>query len=262
MKRIARLGVLLGAFVVSPTGGLAATAPPNDSLAGATAVTAIPFYKVVNNSRATSQPQDLSCNPPEGHSIWFTVKPPAGTYLARAPSPDPPVNSDVIVASGSMNSLHMVSCGLYGTQWQADGTTVYHIEMAEALGSPGGEVDFSIDPYPLLVKVTVNPIGHVRTDGSAVITGRLDCNFPLISAPHNGVVVAIIHQNHHLFAGQVAGLTTCIGTTATAWRIRVDGLDTNHRTHPGDVRVEVDGDVGDHAQFGDFDVFRHVTLRR
>ncbi len=172
------------------------------------------------------------------------------------------MNSDVIIASGPANNLHMVSCGLYGSQWQADGTTTYHIEIAEAYGSPGGEVDFAIDPVPLLIHVTVNPVGRVLANGTAIVTGSLDCNFPLLSYPQNGGVVIVLHQNHRLSVGQVTDLTTCVGTTSTSWRVRVQSLDIHHRIHPGDVRVEVYGDVGDYAQYGDFDVFRHTTLRR
>ncbi len=76
-------GVLL-VGLVSPSGGLAAVPPSNDQIANATPISSIPFYHVVHDGQATSQPQDLSCNPPDGHSIWFTVKPrPAAT------SPEP-----------------------------------------------------------------------------------------------------------------------------------------------------------------------------
>lgn len=261
MKRVVSLGVLLVA-VAWPTGGLGETVPQNDNIGDATPIASIPFYQVVHNGRATSQPRDLSCTPPDGHSIWFTVKPSAGTYIARAPSPDAPVNSDVIIAYGPANDLHLVSCGLYGAQWQADVTTTYHIEIAEASGSPGGEVDFAIDPVPLVVKVAVNPIERVLADGSAIVTGRLECSFPLIGYAGNAVVVVVARQNHRVFAGQVTDLTACVGTTSTVWRARVQGEEAHRRIHPGDVRFEVYGDVGDHAQFGDFDVYRHITLRR
>src|SRR5690349_16482834 len=147
MRRAVWVGMLVIALV-SPSGGLGAVSPPNDNIGDATPIPSIPFYQVVHNGQATSQPDDLSCNPPDHHSVWFTVKPAAGAYLARAPSPDTPVNSDVIIAAGPANDLHVVSCGLYGAQWQADGATTYHVEIAEADGSPGGEVDFAIDPVP------------------------------------------------------------------------------------------------------------------
>jgi hypothetical protein len=258
--RLLQCAGLLVSFGLLCPGVAVAAPPPNDQIADATPVTSIPYYRVVHNDEATSQPQDLSCNPPDGHSIWFTVKPTAGTYLARAPSPDAPVNSDVIITSGSADNLQLVSCGLYSAEWLADGTTTYHIEIAKASGSPGGEVDFAIDPVPMRIDVSVNRHGHVLRNGSAIITGHLGCTFPLLSFPDNAIVVIVLHQRHRVFFGQIQ-LSACIGTTSTSWRMRVSNSKPL-RIHPGRARIEVSGDVVDYAQAAAFDVFRRVTLRR
>jgi hypothetical protein len=178
---LAVVGIAVGVTVPLATTAMAAT-PTNDTVAGATAVTTLPFDDTVDTSQATTDSNDSQLNaqcgaPVTNGSVWYTYTPAQdGGVVFDVSGSD--YSSGVIVAEGGPGNWFVDTCGpgSVGLPVYA-GTTYYVLAFSDTPGVTGGHLVFHADqaPPPPTVQLTVNKTGKVDRYGNAVVTGTLTC---------------------------------------------------------------------------------------
>jgi hypothetical protein len=191
MKPSYRLFVGLLAFsaILAQAFSAMAAPPSNDTLAGATAIDAIPFGDAVDTTEATTDADDdelaasnAPCDPRQSglqlaKTVWYSVNLASGTDLSVdfAGSDFQP---GVIVATGGPGSWSVVTCGFNASFVAAAGET-YFLLVFDVFGTTGGQLEINVsEPLPPPeVSLTVDPLGHVAArTGSATINGTVLCS--------------------------------------------------------------------------------------
>jgi hypothetical protein len=169
------------AAMVAPS-ALAAV-PTNDTLAGATVVTAFPFTDVQDVTQATTDAQDAQVNascgaPATEHSVWYSYTPSADIGIDIDVSQSD-FSAGVIVATGTPGALDTWACGPGEVAAPAfAGTTYYIMAFADTPGDPGGTLRLTIGeaPPPPTVEITVASRGTVNAKtGVATLHGTYTC---------------------------------------------------------------------------------------
>lgn len=177
---------LVGLLILPGSAAFAkASAPSNDVLSGATAITAIPFSTTEDTTNATTDAQDTQVNttcgaPRTDASVWFSYAPTSDQSLIFDVSKSN-YSAGIIVATGSPGSLTTQACAPGSVVFQATNGTTYYIlafdDQSDG-GGNGGSLVMSVDlaPPPPTVSITVNPRGHLDRQGDAIITGTETCS--------------------------------------------------------------------------------------
>jgi PKD repeat protein len=151
MKRLFLL-LAVGLWVAAiglPTAAQADTAPANDSFAGATVITSVPYSTTEDTSQATWDSTDPSGCSSNG-SVWFSFTPSSDMTL-KADASGSSYTTGVSAWTGTQGSLNLVSCG---ESWDgskvtfsANAGTTYYFMVGQCCGAGsagGGSLHFSV----------------------------------------------------------------------------------------------------------------------
>ncbi len=167
--------VVLGAAPAS------AEVPSNDTIDGATEITAVPFDQVIDTTEATTDAEDAAINAPCGApatngSVWYKLTAAADGYLVDVSQSD--FGAGVIVATGTPGNLSIVTCGPSTIGFAAtQGETYYLMAFSDTPEVPGGQLSIAVTVAapPPEVSMTVDDNGKVNKDGVATISGTYTC---------------------------------------------------------------------------------------
>lgn len=168
--------------LVSAIPASAAAPPSNDTIAGATAITAFPFSETVDTTEATTDAEDAAINtncgaPATNGSVWYSLEASAPAYVVDVAGSD--FLAGVIVATGTPGNLSLVTCGPDSIGFEAtSGETYYVMAFSDDPAVVGGQLAISViesEPAPK-VSMTVDNVGKVnRQTGTATISGTYTC---------------------------------------------------------------------------------------
>src|SRR5688572_16311884 len=147
-RRILSIGALVIAALCAAPGPALAAPPPNDALANATVVAALPFTQQESTLEATADGPSPSCAPFSfGKSVWYRFTP-SFSGVVRASTAGSSYDTVLVAFTG--NPLTERACNDdTPTEFQAEfnlnvtsGTT--YTLMASAYGGDGGNLHFSL----------------------------------------------------------------------------------------------------------------------
>jgi hypothetical protein len=214
-----------------------AAVPTNDTIAGATPISALPFTATLDTTQATTDAGDASLNadcgaPATEASVWYSYTAPADGAVVIDVSQSS-YSAGVIVASGTPGSLFIDTCGPGAVaETVTAGETVYIMAFDDTPGSGnGGTLQISVDnaPPPPDLSVSVDPVGSFNSHtGVATISGSVTCT---------GGDFVVLETDLRQKVGRVA--ITGFGTAALpcdgTYRWSIDVLGDNGRFGGGKV---------------------------
>jgi hypothetical protein len=188
MRALVRTGQVFGLVAATASavvlGATPASAEPptNDTIAGATEITSIPFTETVNTTEATTDAEDVAVNSPCGApatngSVWYRLEASAAAYVVDVSQSD--FAAGVIVATGTPGNLSLVACGPQSIGFEAvEGETYYLMAFSDDPAVVGGQLVIQVTesgPVPK-VSMTVDEVGRVNgRTGTATISGTYTC---------------------------------------------------------------------------------------
>jgi hypothetical protein len=184
MKLIRTLAAAAFAAALTMASAAPATAAPpgNDTVAGATAITALPTTITEDTTQATTDALDETVNadcgaPATNASVWFTYTDTTGAgFVADMSASD--YTGGFIVTEGDPADAQVVTCGqtAVAVSGGEPGTTYYVVAFSDT-AVMGGQlsVTFSELPPAPETTLTVDPTGRAFKDGSARLTGTYSC---------------------------------------------------------------------------------------
>jgi Family of unknown function (DUF6299) len=185
MKRLAILTSLVAAFSLAFAAPVLAVVPTNDTYSGRTIVGTLPFNETLDTTEATTDADDAEANaacgaPATDASVWYEFTAAAdGAVIVDVSGSD--YSAGVIVATGAPGSFSIVACGPFAVAFPTTAGETYAIlafdDQEDGDPANGGTLVITIDtaPPPPTVDVTVDPVGHFTSAGSAVISGTVTC---------------------------------------------------------------------------------------
>jgi len=188
MRLVRRAGVAaLVLTTVVITGGPAfAGAPGNDTFAGATPVTAVPFSDTVDTTEATTDADDDEMNPEfcgapaTDASVWYSFTAASDGFIGVDVS-ESSYSAGVLVSTGSPGSFAFVTCGPGAVAFPVvTGETYAILAIDDQLdgGGNGGTLHINIAevPPPPELDITVDKFGTFNSrTGTATISGTATC---------------------------------------------------------------------------------------
>jgi hypothetical protein len=185
-KRIAFLAGLLITVSLATAAPVLAAVPGNDTYAGATDITSLPFTETINTTEATTDADDAEMNvadcgaPATDASVWYTITPSADAFLVADLSSST-YSAGAIVATGAPGSFTFITCGPGAVVWDAASGETYSIlvfdDQEDGAGT-GGTLTINVEevPPPPEVTLTVNPRGTFDSHtGGARVSGTVTC---------------------------------------------------------------------------------------
>ena len=168
--------------LAGPASPAFAAVPSNDTIGGATVISAVPFSETIDTSEATTDAQDAAINsqcgaPATNGSVWYQLTAAEAGYLVDVSQSN--FSAGVIVATGTPGSLAIVTCGPGSVGFAANlGTTYYIMAFSDQPSVVGGQLTISVTAAtpPPQVSLTVDPVGTVTKQGTAIITGTYTCS--------------------------------------------------------------------------------------
>lgn len=176
------VAVVAGLLFVPVLAPVASAAPPsNDTVAGATVVTALPTTIVQDTSEATTDALDAALNagcgaPFTNASVWFSYTDPDGGGVVADMSASS-YSGGFMVTEGDPAAGNLVACGPTAVGFATSPAQTYYIVAFSDTPAIGGqlEVTFDIAPPPPEVTVSVDATGTVYRDGTALVRGTYSC---------------------------------------------------------------------------------------
>lgn len=219
LATLTSLAAVLALGLQSPA--FASAPPANDSVGGATNISALPFDDTVDTTAATTDSDDAALNancgaPATNGSVWYTWTAPAGVDGLVVDVSQSSFSAGVIIGERNAGVWSLDSCGpgTVGMPVSA-GTTYYVLAFSDTPGVTGGTLSLHAEAAVIpTISVTVNPRGKVDRYGNAILTGTYTCT--------NGSFVDIFTQlnqpvGRFLIQGfGDTGSATCDGATH-AW---------------------------------------------
>lgn len=175
------LGSLATAWGAAPA---FAAVPGNDTAAGATVVTALPFSETVDTTEATTDTDDSALNascgaPVTNGSIWYAYTSPAtGVDGIVVDVSQSSFSAGAIIAQDNgSGGWDVVACGPGATGTAVLPETAYRIlAFSDTAGVTGGQLAISITAATIpTISLTVSPKGKVDRYGNALISGTVTC---------------------------------------------------------------------------------------
>jgi hypothetical protein len=182
-RSVATVLTLFAASTLAASPAFAA-APPNDTTAGAVAVT-VGDSLSVDTTQATTDSDDAQLNascgaPATDASVWYTVTVPSDTGVVVDVSQSD-YSAGVLVGEGSPGSLETVACGPGAVGFFATGGTTYYVlaidDQDDGQGN-GGQLSISFNPTPPppSLEVSLAPRGTFDSrTGVATLHGTYTC---------------------------------------------------------------------------------------
>jgi hypothetical protein len=185
-----RLRFLIGMLAIAAT-LLAATpalaAPPsNDTIAGATVITALPFADTRDTTEATldaaetaaAQPCRDFGAPATDKPVWYKYTASAGVTLQVNTSASD-YTTGIAAYSGTPSAATFIACAPAQLVTSvAPGETRYLMIFADTPGSPGGTLRITVQevPAPPEITLTVDPNASFDSQtGTATVSGTVTC---------------------------------------------------------------------------------------
>ena len=227
--RAGAAGLLAAGTLVAAATPVAAALPSNDTIAGATLITELPFSDTVDTTEATTdteeeaaaQPCMLPGAPAIEKAVWYTGTIVTDQLTVVTDVTASSYSAGIAVFAGLPSAETFVTCGLGVVSGPVSaGQTFYVMVFGDVPGSPGGTLEISIFPVmPVEVELTVDEIGHFdgRT-GTATITGTATCS----GSTDFAEIFVTLRQPVGRFAvtGVFSAPLECDGTTHT-WMAEV-----------------------------------------
>jgi hypothetical protein len=160
-----------------------AAAPSNDTIGGATVISAVPFNETIDTSQATTDADDAAINaqcgaPATNGSVWYQLTAAeSSSYLVDVSQSN--FSAGVIVATGAPGQLGIVTCGPGSVAFSADpGATYFIMAFSDQTSVTGGQLTISVTaaPPPPQVSLTVNSRAVVTKQGTAIVSGTYTCS--------------------------------------------------------------------------------------
>ena len=185
--RAGAVGLLAAGTLVAASTPVAAAPPSNDTIAGATLITDLPFSDTVDTTEATTDTEELAAAQPcvdlgapaIEKAVWYTGTIVTDQLTVVTDVTASSYSAGIAVFAGLPSAETFVTCGPAVVSGPVSaGQTFYVMVFGDVPGSPGGTLEISIFPaMPVEVALTVDEIGHFdgRT-GTATITGTATCS--------------------------------------------------------------------------------------
>lgn len=185
LAALAATGAVLATSFAS-AGTAHALPPSNDTIAGATVITGLPFADTVDTTDATTDANELAVAQPcidigapaIEKAVWYTgTSTTSETVVIDVTGSD--YSAGIAVYNGPPSASTFVTCApgiIIGPA--SPGTTFYIMVFGDEPGSAGGQLNISIEvaPPPPTVSVWIDSIGRVDPKtGTARLTGTLTC---------------------------------------------------------------------------------------
>jgi hypothetical protein len=162
-----------------------AAAPPNDDIAAAKVIPALPYADTLDTTDATVEPDDPYCAGTE-HTVWYRFVPASDEdVVAHTFGSD--YDTTLSVYTGSPGNLTLISCNddFQSLQsrviFDASAGVTYWLMAGSFRGSPGGNLQLQVQvlPPPLVLTVSIRAAGTVDRAGVATVRGTVTCSRPL-----------------------------------------------------------------------------------
>jgi len=254
-------------ILAGATPALAAGPPPNDRIAGATAITALPFSDTVDTTKASTDADEEAAGQPcldfgapaIEKAVWYRYTASADITLSVNTSASS-YTTGIAAYNGAPSAGTFVTCGpgRIVTSWAA-GQTAYFMIFGDQPGSPGGTLRITVEeaPPPPEVSLTLDPAGTFdSTSGSATISGTVTCTGTADFAGLSGNVTQTVGRftiNGFFFTS-----FTCDGTTQT-WTATTTS--SNGKFAGGPATVQAFAFACNVSGCGQADVTQRVRLR-
>ena len=185
ITRSLRLAIGTGAVLLPAPAAFAQAPPANDTFAGATVISALPFTTTEDTTGATLDSADTAastaCATPSGftfgNSVWFAYTPSSDQDLELNTSGSSYEVAGAVLTS-TPASFTSVSCFLFSTTFHATQGTTYYIDLLDFGATSGGTLSVSLTPI-----IAPNPVLTVDSSGSfdahtgtATVTGTASCS--------------------------------------------------------------------------------------
>jgi len=169
----------------SAVGAPAAAAPPsNDTVAGATPITALPFFDEVDTSEATTDQAELDAIAPCAvvpaveRAVWYVAQVTTDAAAVRTEVSDSDYSAWIAVFVGEPTAAGFVGCAPDFVEGPVtSGQTIYLMVFGDTIGDPGSTLRISIEAVELpTVELTIDAIGAVDAKtGVAQVSGTYTC---------------------------------------------------------------------------------------
>jgi hypothetical protein len=230
--RFVTVATVAWALVCGSAAAAPAAVPSNDTFAGATAISTLPFSQTLDTTEATTDADDAQANascgaPATEASVWYSYTP-ASTELLIVDVSRSTYGAGVIVVTGSPGSFQLRTCGPRQVIFTATaGTTYYLLAFDDTPGGVnGGTLAISVTqaPPPPSLDLTVDPIGHLNARaGTVTVTGTITCTGTIFGRVYVDAFLSQQVGRFRIFGyGFTAISSACDGTTQP-WSLTVRG---------------------------------------
>ena len=243
MRRRTRLAVSVVLAAASFGAGAApasAQAPSNDTFAGATTISAVPFAQTLDTTQATVDAVDAeaaaACGTllPIAASVWYAYTP-AKDGLVTVDTTGSAYLTGIAVVTGAPGSLSAITCTTVFTRFEAVAGQTYRIGVADIGGGSGGTLQISVVAPEYRVAVDRHAT-VARASGSATVSGTLTCSIGASA----GVAVTLTQRvNGTTVSGQGFETFVCDATGDRTWSVQI--APTGGAFKPGAADVSVEG---------------------
>jgi hypothetical protein len=223
----------------------AATPPPNDNIANATVISALPYTVDENIAGATKESGEPrpSCDRGTRGTAWWTITPSSSGWLV-ADTHGSQIRTVAAVYTGTPGALTRVACnddtyrnGRFSAKarvyWNATAGTQYYVQVAKDYGR-GGLLHLKVDNSPPPFSVAAVTVDGGTVDGqtgTAVLRGTAVCT----SGPGTVWLDLTVRQQIGRFYINDEGSKrfSCDGTTS--WQLKLSSSDGAFTGGPIDV---------------------------
>jgi Family of unknown function (DUF6299) len=161
-------------------GAAFAAAPANDTFAGATVISSLPFSQTLDTSEATTDaadPQACGSFPSATRTVWYSYTPVADQVVTVDASSNS-YRVGIGVVTGAPGGFTRVDCNLFTSHFLATAGQTYHMVLTDFDGNGNGILNLSASGSPPpQTALTIDPIGRVNPrTGVATVTGTVSCS--------------------------------------------------------------------------------------
>jgi hypothetical protein len=143
------LPVMLLAGVLLLFGGVTAqTPPPNDDIANATVITALPFTDgPIDTTAATTELNDPDCFG-NGLTVWYVFTPSEDVVILADPQANSNYDTTLSVYTGSPGALTQIACSDDRVIFEATAGTTYYFMVGNFFFNSSGTLIFHAEVAP------------------------------------------------------------------------------------------------------------------
>jgi hypothetical protein len=185
--RIGAIGFLVAGMLVGVARPVVAAPPSNDTIAGATVITELPFADTVDTTEATTDAAEEEAAQPcvdigapaIERAVWYTGMIVSQSLTVGVDVTASSYSAGIAVFDGPPSAATFVTCGPGVVAAPvSSGQTFYLMVFGDVPGSLGGTLEISVFETVMPdVALTVDPIGHFHArSGTATVSGTASCS--------------------------------------------------------------------------------------